>query len=142
MIKRIRQFLGRFAALFYPDDGTLIIDHDDNEPLLPPAGFSGEWVVHWPNRRVKFRGHYLNGVRQGEQTCYWKNGRVAQTGRAENGDCVGLWIDYHASGRKMKETDYQRTDDFVIRYFNPDGNLIRTESFVKGERVKAEGEEL
>jgi hypothetical protein len=142
MINTIREFLGRFVPRLLPDDRTRIIDHDEGAPLSPPAGFSGEWVVHWPNRRVKFRGHYVNGVRQGEQTCYWKNGRVAQTGRAENGDCVCLWIDYHTSGLRMKETDYSGADDFVIRYFDPDGNVIRTESHVNGEVVKAEGEEL
>ena len=80
----------------------ILIDYD-GDGLAPPEGFTGvSWEMHyWPNRKLMFRGHFVNGLEHGRQTCWWDNGRLAQTGIScdewpVQTSCVP---DYHVAGR-------------------------------------------
>lgn len=119
------------------DDGVIKIDHGDG--VWPPDDFTGLWEVYWPNRQLKYRAHYINGEEHGKVTCWWENGNLAQTGVREHGVCKGIWPDYWEDGTKFKETEYQDGDNFVVRWYDGDGNLERADIWVDGEEVTRSG---
>ena len=112
----------------------LMIDYDD-AGIHAPDDFNGLWEVYWPNKQLKFRANYVNGQEHGEVTCWWENGVVAQTGLSEHGVCKGVWADYWESGIKFKETEYQDGDNFVVRWFSPDGKITDIDLWKDGEEL-------
>ena len=104
------------------------IDYED-EGRGPPEGFTGLWEYYWPNRTLKFRGHFVNGQPHGSQSCWWDDGRLAQTGVYEHGKCKGIWVEYLPEGPKFKETEYNDSGDFVIRWYDGNGSLYKTDRF-------------
>jgi antitoxin component YwqK of YwqJK toxin-antitoxin module len=115
-------------------DDDILIDYDD-EGLYPPDGFTGVWEVYWPNRKLKWRAHFLNGVEDGRHTCWWDDGRLAQTGICEHGECKGVWVDYHTDGSKMKETEYATRGNFVVRWYDNEGAISEVQTWVNGVQI-------
>jgi antitoxin component YwqK of YwqJK toxin-antitoxin module len=115
---------------------------DDGDGIEPPENYTGEWTTHWPNRKLKYRALYLNGKTEGEVLCCWDNGQIAQRGVSDAGVCRGVWTDYFEDGRKFKETDYRDNSNFTVRYFGPDGDVLRTEVWQDGDIIHEEGEDL
>lgn len=52
----------------------------DGASLNRPDDYTGYWEAYWPNGRLKYRGHFVNGVEVGQQVCYWEDGTIAQLG--------------------------------------------------------------
>ena len=115
------------------DEQTIRID--DGGGVSPPGGYTGLWEVYWPNKNIKFRANYVDGETHGEVTCWWDNGNLAQTGQSDHGACRGIWSDYWVDGTKFKETEYQDNDNFIVRWYSPDGEIERVETWEHGEEV-------
>jgi antitoxin component YwqK of YwqJK toxin-antitoxin module len=94
----------------------------------PPKDFSGEWIVEWPNGRVKFRSLYLHGKEEGDHLCFWPNGKLSQKGQNLDGDCIGVWSDYWEDGTKFKETEYYSPGNFDVRWLTQDGRIREIET--------------
>jgi antitoxin component YwqK of YwqJK toxin-antitoxin module len=108
---------------------------DDGSGVWPPADFTGLWEVYWPNRRLKYRADYIDGETHGLVTCWRDNGEIAQIGTSQHGKCVGIWFDYWEDGGKFKETEYQDADNFIVRWYDPDGSIHREDRWVNGREV-------
>lgn len=115
---------------------------DESDGVWPPDNYTGEWAYHWPNRQLKYHAVYLNGKTEGEVLCYWNNGQLAQRGTSEAGVCRGVWTDYFENGAKFKETDYTDDSNFKVRYFGPNGDVLRTEVRTDAKIFHEEGEDL
>ena len=111
-------------------------ESDDEDMVWPPADFSGEWVVEWPNGRMKFRSLYLDGKQEGDHLCYWSNGNLAQKGKNLDGQCIGVWSDYWEDGTRFKETDYHSPGNFDIRWLTENGQVRQIEIVRDGQERK------
>ena len=114
-------------------DNDIRIDHGDG--VYPLEDFTGIREVHRPNMHLKYRATFVDGKSQGVVTCWWDNGVVAQTGYCDVGICKGIWPDYWEDGTKFKETEYQDSDNFVVRWYDSGGNIKRIERYVDGEEA-------
>ena len=108
---------------------------DETDGVWPPDGYTGKWAYHWPNGQVKYRANYVSGKTNGEVICYWEDGSIAQRGISEAGECRGVWTDYRF-GCKFKETDYADNKNFVVRFFWPDGRVMKTQVWANGQCVE------
>ena len=111
---------------------------DDEDMIWPPDGFTGEWVVEWPNGTVKFRSLYLGGKEEGDYRCYWSNGKPAQLGNSSDGVCVGVWTDFLEDGTRVKETHYINNRTFKVLRFDAHGAISATEYMIDHEEVSKE----
>ncbi len=103
---------------------------DDEDMIWPPEGFTGEWIVEWPNGAVKFHSLYLRGKEEGDHCCYWSNGKPAQLGYSSDGVCVGVWTDFLEDGTKLKETHYINNRTFQVVWFGLDGAVTEMEYMI------------
>lgn len=115
---------------------------DEGDGVWPPEDYTGEWGYHWPNGQLKYHALYRDGRTEGEVLCYWENGQLAQRGMSEGGVCRGIWTDYFEDGSRFKETDYRDNSNFTVRYFGPDGDVLRTEVWQDGDIIHEEGEDF
>ena len=111
---------------------------EDDDMVWPPDDFTGEWVVEWPNGRVKFRSLYLKGKEEGDHVCYWSNGNLAQKGYTQDGECVGIWSDYWEDGTKFKETEYFSPGNFDVRWLTAAGQVQEIEIVRAGQERRTE----
>ncbi len=108
---------------------------EDDDTPWPEDGFTGEWIVEWPNGQMKFFSCYVDGNQDGDHLCYWANGNLAQKGVNHNGACVGLWEDYWEDGRKFKETYYEGSRNFTERWLDKNGEVDRIQIFRNGIKL-------
>ncbi len=111
---------------------------DDEDMIWPPDGFTGEWIVEWPNGAVKFRSLYLGGKEEGDYRCYWSNGKPAQVGCSSGGECIGVWTDFLEDGSKSKETHYINNRTFKTVWFDADGSVAETEFMIDHKKATQE----
>ncbi|NOX98714.1 MAG: hypothetical protein GXP30_03115 [Verrucomicrobia bacterium] len=104
-------------------------ESEEDDVPWPDDDFTGEWIVEWPNGQIKFKSRYIDGDEEGEYRCYWANGKFAQKGVNKNGVCKGLWEDFWEDGRKFKETYYDNSDNFTVRWLDEQGNVERIQVF-------------
>lgn len=107
----------------------------ESDPLWPPEDFSGEWILEWPSGALKYTCFYVDGCSEGLTQSYWENGQVAQTGLSSGGQPIGVWEDFHADGRKFKETIYENDSDFTVTWFNIDGSIRKVTIFKDGIEI-------
>lgn len=73
---------------------------------MSEPGARVEAVDHYPNGRLRFQGHNLDGEMDGEWTFYRADGSVMRRGAFDRGRQVGVWRTYARDGRLVKETDF------------------------------------
>jgi antitoxin component YwqK of YwqJK toxin-antitoxin module len=117
---------------------TICQESEDDDTPWPEDGFTGEWIVEWPNGQIKFRSRFIDGKEEGEYLCYWANGNFAQKGTNRSGVCKGLWEDFWEDGMKFKETYYEDSKNFTERWLDQQGNVERIKTFRNGIEQKPE----
>jgi antitoxin component YwqK of YwqJK toxin-antitoxin module len=115
---------------------TIRQESEDDDTPWPEDGFTGEWIVEWPNRQIKFSSQFIDGKEDGEYLCYWANGTIAQKGTNRSGVCKGLWEDFWEDGMKFKETYYEGAGNFTVRWLDQQGDVERIQTFRNGIEQK------
>ena len=111
---------------------TIRHESEADDTPWPDDGFTGEWIVEWPNGQVKVKSRFIDGKADGDYLCYWANGNFAQKGINKNGICIGLWEDFWEDGMKVKETYYEDPNNFTERWLDQQGKVERVNTFRNG----------
>lgn len=123
----------------------------------------GQWIKHYPNGQVRFRGFFIDDVEQGTFTHYHRNGRIMsvlnydETGgstvemfwesgnRAAKGaynsdrERVGLWELFYKDGRLLQTINYKngKADGNVVMYY-PGTNVKLLDCNYKDAKLNGE----
>lgn len=111
----------------------VIVQEDETcEPLWPNNDFTGEWIIEWSSGTLKYKCHYLEGSPYGKCVSFWKNAKIAQEGEYCNGTPIGVWVDYDENGLRFKETVYKSSTDFIEKWIDSSGEVVKTIIFQNG----------
>ena len=83
----------------------------------------------YSNGRLREKGFYRNGKRDGDYIEYQDSGRVDIRGQYRMGKKVGIWEDYYSDGVIFKRVYYSMNGQFQKQeiYHRKTGKLARTE---------------
>ncbi len=110
-------------------------EDEESDPLWPNDDYTAEWIIEWPSGALKYTATYIDGKEHGEVLCYWENGRFAQIGERVEGKCVGLWEDFYPDGTKFKQTYYDGSSNFTVKWLKPDGSVSEIQVFKDGIEI-------
>ena len=83
---------------------------------------NGEWTFYYlePSEQAQFEGRFENGLETGLHTWYWPNGRVKRRGNYLGGVKDGIWEHFNEDGIPIITIEYE--DGREIKY---NGEKIR-----------------
>ena len=115
------------------------LQSEDAYMVWPDDAFTGEWIVEWPNGRVKFRSLYLKGREEGDYLCYWPNGKLAQKGysqdrRVRPGFGQIIW----RTGRSLRRQRICLRGNYDVRWLTVDGQVREIEIVRVGQERRTE----
>lgn len=107
-----------------------------------PDDYTGYWEAYWPNGKLKYRGHFINGVEVGQQVCYWEDGTVAQVSwRDRSGNPRGTTVSYYPDGDKETEETWddeaRHQGTFVRRDYDANGDVTAWRKYHEFEVVES-----
>ena len=119
--------------MVHSDENAKKIDYGDG--VWPPDGYTGDWLVYWPNGAIKLRAKYVDGKETGQYVCYWDNGLLAQVGYLVDGVSHGVWLNFWESGDKYLEERHVSPGKFDQTWFDRDGKITEVVKFEDGIEV-------
>lgn len=115
----------------YNDDGSL---NNDFEVVLGGTRFSN---FYFPSGRVRARLEVSNYLKNGSAVIYYEDGNKEAEGPYKNGLRNGLWKLYTPNGVLAMEIEYSMDKTHgTQKYYDRDGNVLETEEYLYGYRVK------
>ena len=111
----------------YPDNSKKIVSvyqiENGEENLLEEKHF-------YQNGKLKMKGKFLNGKREGEWKSYFANDQIQSTGTFGNGVRTGEVKIYHPNGNLMIEGFYKEGKEFGHwKFYTKAGKLAREKDF-------------
>jgi antitoxin component YwqK of YwqJK toxin-antitoxin module len=110
-------------------------EDDKCDPLWPNDDYTGQWIIEWPSGALKYECYYIGGMPHGKCVSLWENGQIAQKGEYCNGSPIGTWEDFYEDGVKFKETLYEDSSNFIEKWLDSTGKIIKTTTFKNGLEV-------
>ena len=74
--------------------------------MTTPGSEPVDETVRYPNGRVKYSGHRLDGAMHGEWRWYRTDGSLMRTGAFDRGRQTGTWRTHDRCGAVVKETSF------------------------------------
>lgn len=74
----------------------------------------GEWVSHYANGKLAFRGSFSGGYPNGEHSYYYPNGRLREVQSYSGGIRNGVWRKYLDTGELFFEERYEQDQDEIL----------------------------
>jgi uncharacterized protein len=72
----------------------------------------GEWTYYYTqNDQVRYKGNYLNGVREGRHVWYYEDGQVEIRGVYRGGLKEGIWEFFNSSGMRYLTITYKNDEE-------------------------------
>ena len=110
--------------------------------LMRPDNYTGYWEVLWPNGKLQYRGHFIDGAEVGQQVCYWEDGTIAQVSwRDPAGNPRGTTASFYPDGDKQTEEIWEHESrhpgTFVRRAYDANGDVISTATYREFEEIES-----
>ena len=96
----------------------------------------GYWEEYHANGKVKAKGKYKDGVKQGDWSYFFDNEKVEQKGRyTKNGKPHGYWVWYYKNGDILREENFRKgLEDGQFVEYGEDGTVIAKGEFLDGNK--------
>lgn len=95
-------------SINYGDNEKVIeyIKYDENGNIVDRKSFfTGEWILYYKNKQLKYKGNYKDGEPVGEWVTYYENGKIKEKRNYSNEE----WTSYYENG-KIHESGKIRGD--------------------------------
>lgn len=118
---------GRYTE-YYEDGQTKTIGEYENNMK------QGPFVTYYENGKSHERGNFKDDKPDGKWTFYHPNGEIGQVKIWKEGLLMEVTNSYDGSGKVLDEKTLVEGNG-IRNYYNEDGELIKSESYVNGKKI-------